>query len=237
MLGPMTNKSILRWGGLASIGGALLFILVFVWVIVLAGPEPAGPAGPITRFPEIRAARTVENGLYLAVLALWVPIYLALYRRLVPVRPAAALAGGALGLLGLGVLAAGAIPHAATSRLADLYHAPGASAEDRATLVLVWQGVQGIFDALLLTGLLVTSIGVVLLGFAMRADAAFGRRASWASVLLGSAGLAAGTVVLTDPASLVAAVAVFALIGFHLVVGWKVFRLSTVVSSAPVTAG
>jgi hypothetical protein len=149
MLVRMTNESdtsIQRWGGLASIGGGLLFILVFAWVIILAGPDPAGPARPITKFPQIKAVRTLENGLYLAVLVLWVPVYLALYRRLAKARPAPALVGGTLGILGLGVLAAGAIPHAATSRLSDLYHAAGATAEDQATLVLIWQGTQGIFE-------------------------------------------------------------------------------------------
>jgi len=231
----MTNesdKSVLRWGGLASIGGGLLFILVFAWVIIFAGPDPAGLAGPITRFPEIKAVRTVENGLYLAVLVLWVPVYLALYRRLERTRRAPALVGSALGTLGLGVLAAGAIPHAATSRLSDLYHAPGATAEDQATLALVWQGTQGIFDALLLAGLLVTATGIVLLGLAMHADPAFGKGAAWLSMLLGTAGLAAGIVVLIDPKSLVAALGVFALIGFHLILGWKVYRLSKLVSSA-----
>jgi hypothetical protein len=239
MLVPMTNesdKSILRWGGLASIGGGLLFILVLAWVIIFAGLDPAGLAGPITKFPEIKAVRTVENGLYLAVLVLWVPIYLALARRLVKARPAPALVGGALGTLGVGVLAASAIPHAATSRLSDLYHGAGASAEDQAMLVLVWQGTQGIFDALLLAGLLVTSIGVVLLGSAMQADPAFGKGAAWVSMLLGTAGLAAGMVVLIDPKSLVAALGIFALIGFHLVLGWKVYRLSKMVSSAQVSA-
>jgi hypothetical protein len=228
----MTDKSILRWAGLASVGGGLLFILIFAWVIVMAGPDPAGTAEPIMRFPEIRAVRTVENGLYLAALMLWIPLYLALYRRLVTARPAPALTGGALGIVGLTVLAAGAIPHAATSRLSDLYHAPDASAADKATLVLVWQGVQGIFDALLLTGLLVISVGIVVLGLAMRADAAFGRGITAVSLLFGAATLVAGVVVLVDPASSLAALGVFALIGFHLVLGWKVYRLSTVVPSA-----
>lgn len=225
----MTNQSdtsVLRWGGSASIGGGLLFILIFAWVIIFAGPDPAGLAGPITKFPEIKAVRIVENGLYLAVLVLWVPIHLALYRRLEKARPAPALVGSALGTLGMGVLAAGAIPHAATSRLSDLYHAAGASAEDRAVLVLVWQGTQGIFDALLLAGLLVTSIGIVLLGLAMQADPAFGKGVAWLSMLLGTAGLAAGTVVLIDPTSRVAALGIFALIGFHLVLGWRVRGLS-----------
>lgn len=227
----MTNasdKSVLRWGGRASIGGGLLFILVFAWVVILAGPDPAGLAGPITRFPEIKTVRTVENGLYLAVLVLWVPLYLALYRRLERTRPAPALFGSVLGVLGLGVFAAGAIPHAATSRLSDLYHATGATAQDQATLVLVWQGAQGVFDALLLAGLLVTATGIVLLGLAMRADPAFGNGTAWLSALLGTAGLAAGIVVLIDPRSLVAALGIFALIGFHLVLGWKVYRLSKV---------
>ena len=232
----MTNesdKSILRWGGLTSIGGGLLFILVFAWVIIFAGPDPAGPAGPITKFPEIKAVRTVENGLYLAVLVLWVPVYLALFRRLEKTRrPAPALVGSALGILGLGVLAAGAIPHAATSRLSDLYHAAGATAQDQATLALVWQGTQGIFDALLLAGLLITATGIALLGLAMHADPAFGTAAAWLSMLLGTTGLAAGTVALIDPKSSVAALGIFALIGFHLILGWKTYRLSTVVSSA-----
>ena len=68
------DSSILRWGGLAGIGGSVLLVVVFMIVGIFAGPEPGGPAGPISRFPEIRVARTVENGLYLAVLALWVPL-------------------------------------------------------------------------------------------------------------------------------------------------------------------
>ena len=53
-------------------------------------------------------------------------------------------------------------------------------------------------------------------------------------MLLGTAGLAAGIVVLIDPTSLVAALGIFALIGFHLILGWKVYRLSTVVPSTHV---
>lgn len=221
-----SNRSVLRWGGVASILGGLLFIFVFAWVIVMAGPEPTGLAGPITRFPEIKTARTVENGLYLAVMVLWVPLYIALYRRLAGSRPAPGGLGSVLGVMGLTVLAAGAIPHAATSRISDLYHAAGAMPEDRAALVLVWQGIQGIFDALLLAGLLLTATGVVVLGLAMRGDEAFGRGISWLSIVLGIAGLAAGFVVLVDPASLVAALGIFALIAFHLIVGWKAYRLS-----------
>ena len=226
----MTNesdKSLLRWGGLTSTGGALLFLLVFAWVIVLAGPDPDGPQAAIERFPEIEFVRVVENGLYLAVLMLWVPTYLALRRRLQRTRPTSALTGGALGILGLGVLAASAIPHAATSRLSDLYHAAGATPEDRATLVLVWQATQGVFDALLLVGLLLIATGIVLFGLAMRTDPAFGKAIASLSLFLGTAALASGLVALIDPTSMVAALGFFALIGFHLAIGWKARRLST----------
>ena len=219
------ESSIPRWGGLAGIAGSVLFVVVFAIVGIFAGPEPAGPAGPISRFPEIRVARTVENGLYLAVLVLWVPLALALLHSLRRTAPAAALFGGALNIVGLTVLAAGAIPHAVTSRLANLYHADGATAGEQATLVLLWQANQGMFDALLLVGLLVMSVGIILFGLAMRRDPAFGKVAGNVSVGLGVVGLAAATVVLVDPTSAAAAGGVFALIGFHLVAGWKTYRL------------
>jgi hypothetical protein len=46
-------------------------------------------------------------------------------------------------------------------------------------------------------------------------------------VAFGVVGLAAATVMLIDPLSAVAALGVFALIGFHLVAGWKTYRIST----------
>jgi hypothetical protein len=50
--------------------------------------------------------------------------------------------------------------------------------------------------------------------------------------LPGATGLAAGITALIDPTSPVAALGIFALIGFHLIFGWKVYRLSKVVPSA-----
>lgn len=221
------DSSISRWGGLAGIGGSVLLVVVFAIVGILAGPEPAGPAGPISRFPEIRVARTLENGLYLAVLVLWVPLALALFCSLRRSRPAAALFGSALNIFGLTVLAAGAIPHVVTSRLSDLYHADGATPDEQATLVFLWQANQAMFDALLLVGLMIMPVGIILLGLAMRRDPAFGKFAGNVSVALGVVGLAAATVMLVDPLSPVAALGVFALLGFHLIAGWKTYRLST----------
>jgi uncharacterized membrane protein HdeD (DUF308 family) len=81
------------------------------------------------------------------------------------------------------------------------------------------------------TLMIVTAVGIVLLGVAMHTDPAFGKAAARLSVLLGTAALAAGIVVLIDPTSPVAALGIFALIGFHLILGWKVYRLSKLVSS------
>jgi hypothetical protein len=114
------EKSVLRWGGLAGILGGIVFVLVFVVVIAFVGPDPAEPEGRVMRFPDIRAARTVEDSLYLVVLILWVTHFLALYRALRGTSLAPALFGSVLGIVGLGVLAAGALPHVATAPISTM---------------------------------------------------------------------------------------------------------------------
>jgi hypothetical protein len=219
------ERSVLRWGGLAGILGGILFILVFGVVIVFVGPDLSAQE-LVKRFPDIRAARTVENGLYLVVLILWVAHFLALYRALRETSHAPALFGSVLGIVGLGVLATGALPHVATAPISDLYHAPGATPEDQTTLVLIWQATQGNFDALLFVGLVLLPIGLIALGVAMLGTPAFGKGFGGMSVGLGVIGVAAATVVLIDPLSPIAAVGVFALIIFNLVLGWRVYSLS-----------
>ena len=122
------EKSVLRWGGLAGMLGGILFILA--WVVVAAGPvgmeDPADLAGWVTRFPDIRAARVVENGIYLVALLLEVTLFLALYRALRSASLAPALFGSVLGILGLTVMVASTTPHVAHAPLSDLYHASGA---------------------------------------------------------------------------------------------------------------
>lgn len=219
------DKPVVRWGGLAGIGGGLLFIAVFVIVIVFAGPDPGGIGEPIKKFPEIRYVRTVENGLYLAVIVLWMAFYLGLYRVLKLSRPASASFGCGASIVGLGILAASAIPHIATSRLSDLYHASTATADDRATLVIAWQATQGLFDAMLLAGLLFLALGVVAVGVSMAASPAFGKVSGSVAVVLGLCGVGAGIAMLIDPKSPAPALGFFALIAFHLIAGWKTWRV------------
>jgi hypothetical protein len=222
------EKSVLRWGGLAGILGAIIFILVFVIVIVFVGPDLVERGGWVMRFPDIRAARTVENSLYLVTLILWVIHFLALYQALREKSLAPALFGSVLGILGLVVLAAGSLPHVATVPISDLYHAPGATPEDQATLILLWQATQGIFDALLIVGLLLLPISLIALGVAMLGVPAFGQGFGGVSVILGVAGVIAAGVLLVDPLSPIAVVGIFALIIFHFILGWRVYSLSRV---------
>jgi len=223
------EQSVLRWGGLAGILGGILFVGNFVLVGVFEGLEGylvTEPEGLVERFPDVRAAHIVEEVLFLGVLALWVIHFLALYRALRGTSLAPALFGSALGIMGLGIIAAGALLQVARTPISDLYHAPGASPEDQATLVLLWQATQGILDQLLVTGLLLVPIGVIALGVAMLRTPAFGKAFGGVSVVLGVLGVAAGVVVVIDPSSAIAIVGILSLIVFHIALGWKVYSLS-----------
>jgi hypothetical protein len=218
------EKRVLRWGGLAGILGSLIFIVVFVIVALFVGMEPVDPVTEVVRFPEIRTARIVENSLYLLVLILWVIHFLALYRALRETSLAPALFGSALGILGLLVLAAGALPHVATTPISDFYHAPGATPADQATLVLLWQATMGIFDALLVVGLVFLPLGLMALGVAMFGTPAFGKGLGGLSVALGVVGILSASALLVH-ISPVGAVGIFGLIAFHFVTGWKTYNL------------
>lgn len=219
------ERRMLRWGGLAGVLGSVLMIAVFVIVGVFVGEAATKPSEALIRFPDIQAARTAENGLYLAVLALWGIHLLGLFRA-TRTSLAPAVVGGALGLVGLTVMAAGALPHVATLPISALYTAPGATPGDQATLLLIWQAAQGIFDAMLFAGLALLPVSLVAFGVAMRGSPAFSQRVGGITIALGLIGFAAATLVLIDPASPVPAVGLFALIAFHLVVGWKMYALS-----------
>jgi hypothetical protein len=222
------DRNVFRWGGLAGVLGGIVFIVVFVVVVVFVGADLTPTAEELVeRFPDIQGARTVEDGLYLLVLILWVVHFLALYRALRETRLASALFGSVLGIVGLTVLAAGALPHVAKLHLSDLYHAAKASAADQASVVLMWQLTQGIFDALLIAGLGVLPIALLAIGHAMLGTPAFGKVLGWMTIALGAIGLLSAVVLLIDPLSSIAVAGIFALIIFNLTVGWKVYRLST----------
>jgi hypothetical protein len=206
--------------------GGILFILAMVFVGVFIPPDPADLAGWVMRFPDIRAARVVENVIYLVALILEVPLFLALYRALRKTSLAPALFGSVLGIVGLVAMVASATPHVAHATLSDLYHAPGATPADQATLALLWQAIWGINDQMLYVGFFVVPIGLILLGVAMLGAPAFGKGFGGVSVVLGVLGIVAAVLQMVDPASMIGAGSYFAGVIFYLVLGWKVYSLS-----------
>ena len=219
------EKSVLRWGGLAGILGGIFFILGVFILAAFVGPDPADPEGLVMRFPDVRAALTVGNSLYLVGVILSVPLFLALYRALRGTSLAAALFGSVLGILGLVVRAAESLPQVAFAPISDLYHAPGATPEEQATLVLMWQGTQSIFDALTAVGTLLVPIGLIVLGVAMLGAPAFGKGFGRASVVIGVVGVVGFSIVPVDSLSIFPFV-LLAFIIFPLLFGWKVYSLS-----------
>jgi len=222
------EKSILRWGGLAGVLGGICFVLTVI--VVAVGPvgmeDPATLDEWVTRFPDIKAARVVENGLYLVALILGVVLFLALYQALRKTSLTPALFGSTLGILGLVVFMAGSLPHVATTPLADLYHAPGATPEEQAALALMWQATWGIFDALLYVGFFVVPIALIALGVAMLGAPAFGKGFGRFSVALGVVGLVAAVLQIADPASDVGALSYFAMVISYFALGYKVYSVS-----------
>jgi hypothetical protein len=168
----------------------------------------------------------VENLLYLVGLILEVTLFLALYRALRRTSLAPALFGSVLGILGLVAMVVSATPHVAHAPLSDLYHAPGASAADQATLALMWQATWGIFDAMLYVGFFLVPTGLLLLGVGMLGSPTFGRGFGGVSMALGVVGLVAAVLQMIDPASLVGVGSYLACLIFYLVLGWKVYSLS-----------
>ena len=220
------EKSVLRWGGLDGMLGGILFILVMVFVVVFVPPDPTDLAGFVTRFPDIQATRVVENVIYLVALLLAVPLFLALYQALRKTSLAPALFGSVLGIMGLTAMVISATPHVAHAPLSALYHAPGATPADQATLALMWQPIWGMFNAPLYVGFFVVPIGLILLGVAMFGAPTFGKGFGGVSVVLGVLGLVAAVLQMADPASGTGVGSYFAGIIFYLVLGWKVYSLS-----------
>lgn len=222
------EKDVLQWGGLAGMLGGILFILTFV--VVMAGPvgmdEPADLAGWVTRFPDIKAARIVENIIYLMALILEVPLFLALYRALRRTSLAAALFGSVLGIVGLATMMGVSTPHVAHIPLSELYHVSGVTSADQATLALLWQAIWGMINLMTYVGFFIVTISLIPLGVGMLGSPDFGKGFGGVTLVLGVGGLVMAVLQIIDPASMIGAGSYFASIIFYFILGWKLFNLS-----------
>jgi len=221
------EKSVLRWGGLAGMLGGFLFILAMVVVVMgPAGEDPTDLAGWVTRFPDIKSARVLENIVYLMALILAVPLYLALYRALRRTSLAPALFGSVLGIVGLTAMIVSATPHVAHHPISDLYHMPGATPAGQASLALMWQATKGILDAMLYVGFFVVPIGSILLSVGMLGTPTFGKVWGGVGLVLGVVGLVTAVLQIIDPPSMIGAASYFTIILFCFIMGWKVYSVS-----------
>jgi hypothetical protein len=207
--------------------GGIVFILMMVTVLVLVPDPAAEPEGLLMRFPDDRAIISLGESLYLVTLILSVTLYLALYRALRGTSLAPALFGTGLIFLGFAALAVGALPNVAFAEIADLYHAPGATAGEQSSLIPSWQAIQGIFYETDTVGFLLETIGLIVLGVAMLGTPVWGRGFGWVSVVVGVVGVVGIYVVGVGTLSFVPVV-VFTSVILPLLLGWKVYSLSRV---------
>ena len=218
------ERIVLKWGGLAGVFGSLSLVAVFVFLAGLVGLDTLDVEQELQRYPETRTIRVLENTMYLAAIALWCLHTSALFVALCKTNLALAIFGCVTMGLGLFILAAGAIPHTMTDPISDLYHASGASPATQATSVIAWQAIQGIVDTLVITGLALAPFGMGFLGFAMLGHPLYRPWFGWISITLAVAGAIAAVSILADPSD-IAAIGMFAIIFFNIIVGWRTFRL------------
>ena len=124
------------------------------------------PRGSSCSFPDIRAARTVEDSLYLVVLILWIAHFLALYRALRGTSLAPSLLGASWALwvsaFWLPELCRMSLASLSPSSIMLLVRPPRIR-----HLALLLQATEGIFDALFGVGLLLVPMSFAALGVGM----------------------------------------------------------------------
>ena len=215
------DRQIQRWGGRGGILGSIAFVACFAVAMLFVGTDVAEPTG----FPGIRGGRTVEDALYLAVYVLWILHYAAMHRGGAERPNAPALFGRVLGVAGSVVLAAGTLPHLMTLRLSDVYQADP-TPEMQAQVDLAWIAVYGVFDALLVVGLILSTIGAALLSVAMARRRHYSTVVRWTCISVSTIGAAASIVLLWE-ASFVAIVPLLMLTVFHAVAGASTLRIAS----------
>jgi hypothetical protein len=220
------ERSVLRWGGLAGIVGAVVFLVSIVYQVAFVGTNTtAAGAGPVMRFPGVQTQIIVGQTLFLLGVLLLVPLYLALYRTLRGTALAPTLFGALLSFLGLAVLAVESEPNVAMAQISAQYHAAGATAAQQATAVQIWQATQGMFNQFDTCAYIFLCAGFVILGLAMWRSPNFGPGYALVSAAFGVAGLVALAFFAVDSAGF-SPFALLTFAVFPLLLGTRVYGLS-----------
>ncbi len=170
-----SENRFLRWGGLAGIAAGIFFVLTIVTLIAFGPSTTATAAQLAARFPDVRTGLVVGNGFYFLVSVALVGLALGLYQALRKRNPGLALFGTVLFVLGIGVTFVEDTTQIAFDPLSNLYNAPGATASTQATVALMWQATQGIFNQFDVAATLLLSTGLIVLGLAMIKSRTFGK--------------------------------------------------------------
>src|SRR5215472_9950244 len=182
-----TDKGFLRWTGLAGILAGIFFILTIVTLVMFGPSTTATPAQLVMNFPNVRTGLAVGNEFYFLVSVSLVALALGLYRALRTSAQGPALFGTVLYVLGLGVTFIEDTTQIAFDPISNLYHAPGTTTADQATLALIWQATQGMFNEFDVAATLLLSTGLIVLGVAMIKVPAFGKIFGGLSAAIGIA--------------------------------------------------
>ncbi|MEO1059902.1 MAG: DUF4386 family protein [Actinomycetota bacterium] len=220
------DRRLLRWGGVAGLGGVFL-LLASVVVVLSFGLPDAADLETLTDFDDLEVGRIAEHFLYLGALVLFALHVVVLRRALHAADPAAALFGAVVALFGFVILAASSVLHVSTAALSDLYEDPSRSADGRESIEYAWAGAQSVFDTMLVTGLLLVPVGLALLGVAMRHAPGFGPRLATSCLVLGGLGFVGAAIETVDTSTDLSALSVLAMVAFSLIVGWRLLRLGS----------
>jgi Domain of unknown function (DUF4386) len=216
------EKEILRWGGLAGILASVFFIFTIVTLVAFGPSTTANPTELIMNFPNVRTALVVGNFFYFLVSVSLVGLVLGLYQALRRTSPGLALFGTVLYVLGLGVTFVEDTTQVAFDPISNLYHASATTSTQQATLVLLWQAVQGMFNQFDVAATLLMSTGLIVLGLAMNRTRAFGRAYGVLSVAFGVAQIL-GVLLVSINSAAYAPFALLAFFIFPIVFGWKLY--------------
>ncbi len=219
------ERSFLRWAGLAGVLAGIFFILTIVTLVMFGPSTTATPAQLVMNFPNVRTGLAVGNGFYFLVSVFLVALALGLYRALQGSTPGPALFGTVLYVLGLGVTFVEDATQFAFDPISNLYHAPGATATDQATLALLWQATQGMFNEFDVAATILLSTGLIVLGVAMIRAPSFGKIFGGLSAAFGVAQIFGISFFSTNSAAY-APFALLAFLVFPIIFGLKLYRLS-----------